>query len=58
MVATGREPTLPPDVHQDAHASLAVDDPSDYVEAITQLLQLTINRCPPHLLPLSPTLTK
>ena len=41
MVATGRETTLPPDVHQDAHASLAVDDPSDYVEAITQRLQLT-----------------
>ena len=41
MVATGREPTLPPDVHQDAHASPAVDDPSDYVEAITQRLQLT-----------------
>ena len=41
MVATGREPTLPPDVHQDAHPSPAVDDPSDYVEAITQRLQLT-----------------
>ena len=41
MVATGREPTLPPDVHQDAHASPAVDDPSDYIEAITQRLQLT-----------------
>ena len=41
MVATGREPTLPPDVHQDAHASPAVDDPSDNVEAITQRLQLT-----------------
>ena len=41
MVATGREPTLPPDVYQDAHASLAVDDPPDYVEAITQRLQLT-----------------
>ena len=41
MVATGREPTLPPDVQQDAHASLAVDDPSDYVEVITQRLQLT-----------------
>ena len=32
MVATGREPALPPDVHQDAHASPAVDDPSDYIE--------------------------
>ena len=41
MVATGREPTLPPDVQQDVHASTAVDDPSEYVEAITQRLQLT-----------------
>ena len=41
MIATGREPTLPPDVHLDAHASPAVDDPSDYEEAITQRLQLT-----------------
>ena len=29
MITTGREPTLPPDVHQGAHASPAVDDPSD-----------------------------
>ena len=41
MVATGREPTLPPDVQQDAHTFPAIDDPSDYVEAITQRLQLT-----------------
>ena len=41
MVTTGREPTLPPDVQQDVHASPAVDDPSEYVEAITQRLQLT-----------------
>ena len=41
MIATGREPTLPPDVQQDVHASPAVDDPSEYVEAITQRLQLT-----------------
>ena len=41
MVATGREPTLPPDVQQDALASPAVDDPSNYVEVITQRLQLT-----------------
>ena len=27
MVATGQEPTLPPDVQQDVHASPAVDDP-------------------------------
>ena len=41
MVATGREPTLPPDVQQDAHASPSIDDPADYVEVITQRLQLT-----------------
>ena len=41
MIATGREPTLPPDVHLDAHASPAVDDPSEYVDTITQRLQLT-----------------
>ena len=41
MVATGQEPTLPLDVQQDAHASPAVDNPSDYVEVITQRLQLT-----------------
>ena len=41
MITTGREPTLPPDVQQDAHASPAIDDPSDYVEIITQRLQLT-----------------
>ena len=41
MIATGRELTLPPDVHQGGHASPAVDDPSDYIEAITQRLQLT-----------------
>ena len=41
MVATGREPTLPPDVQQDVQASPALDDFSEYVEAITQRLQLT-----------------
>ena len=41
MIATGREPTLPPDVQQDAHAYPAINDPSDYIEAITQRLQLT-----------------
>ena len=41
MVATGREPTLPPDVQQDAHASPSVDDPADYIEVLTQRLKLT-----------------
>ena len=41
MVATGRKPTLPPDVQHDAHASPSVDDPTDYVEVLTQRLKLT-----------------
>ena len=41
MVATGREPTLPLNVQQDAHASPAIDDPANYIEVITQRLQLT-----------------
>ena len=41
MVATGREPTLPPDVQHDAHASPSVDDPTDYVEVLAQRLKLT-----------------
>ena len=41
MIATSREPTLPPDVHSDAHPSPSVNDPSEYVEAITQRPQLT-----------------
>ena len=41
MVATGREPTLPPDVQHDAHASPSVDDPTAYVEVLNQRLRLT-----------------
>ena len=41
MVAAGREPTLPPDVEHDAHASPSVDDPTDYVEVLAQRLKLT-----------------
>ena len=41
MVATGREPTLPPDVQHDAHASPSVDDPTNYVEVLAQRLKLT-----------------
>ena len=40
-IAAGREPTLTPDLHLDAHPSPSVDDPSEYVEAITQRLQIT-----------------
>ena len=41
MVATGREPTLPPDFQHDAHASPSVEDPTDYVEVLAQRLKLT-----------------
>ena len=41
MVATGREPTLPPDLQNDACASPSLDDPTDYVEVLKQRLTLT-----------------
>ena len=41
MIATGREPTLPPDVQHDAQASSSVDDPTAYVEVLHQRLKLT-----------------
>ena len=41
MVATGCEPTLPPDLHLDTHPSPSADDPAAYVETIKQRLQLT-----------------
>ena len=41
MVATGREPTLPPDLQNDACASPSLDDPMDYVEVLKQHLTLT-----------------
>ena len=41
MVATGREPTLPSDLQNDACASPSLDDPTDYVEMLRQRLSLT-----------------
>ena len=41
MIATSREPTLPPDLHMDTHPSPSADDPAAYVETIKQWLQLT-----------------
>ena len=41
MVATGREPTLPPDVQHDTHASPSIDDPTDCVQVLAQRLKLT-----------------
>ena len=41
MVATGREPTLPPDLQSGACASPSLHDPTDYVEVLRQRLSLT-----------------
>ena len=41
MIATGSEPTLPPDLTSDASPSTAAEDPAEYVETIRQRLQLT-----------------
>ena len=55
MVATGREPTLPPDLQNDACASPTLDDPTDYVEVLRQRLSLTHQQMttpPPPALPI------
>ena len=41
MIATGREPTLPPDLEGDACASPSPKDPASYVEAVRHRLTLT-----------------
>ena len=41
MVATGREPTLPTDLQNDACASPYLNDPADYVEVLRQRLSMT-----------------
>ena len=41
MIATGRDPTLPPDLHLDTNPSLSAEDPAAYVETIQKQLQLT-----------------
>ena len=40
MIGTGREPTLPPDLHLDTNPSLSAEDPAAYVETIQKRLQL------------------
>ena len=40
MVATGREPTLPPDLQNNACTSPSLDDPTDYIEVLRQRLSL------------------
>ena len=41
MIATGRGPTLPPDLQHDACASSSVGDPTTYAEVLKQRLKLT-----------------
>ena len=47
MVATGREPTLPPDLEGDTCASPALEDPTSYVEAVKKRLTLTHQQMTP-----------
>ena len=44
MVAIGREPTLPPDLQNDACASPSLDDPADYVKVLRQCLSMTLQQ--------------
>ena len=47
MVATGREPTLPPDLEGDACTSPALEDPTSYVEAVKKSITLTRQQMTP-----------
>ena len=47
MIATGREPTLPPDLESDACPSPSPEDPASYVEAVRQRLLLTHQQMTP-----------
>ena len=47
MIATGREPTLPPGLENDACASPSLDDPTAYVEVLKQRLSLTHQQMTP-----------
>ena len=47
MIATGREPTLPPDLEGDACASPSLEDPVAYVDMVRQHLALTHQQMTP-----------
>ena len=47
MVATGREPTLPPDLEGDACASPSLEDPTSFVEEVKKRLTLTHQQMTP-----------
>ena len=51
MIATGREPTLPPDLESNACASPSLDDPASFVEAVKKRLMLTHQQMAPPLAP-------
>ena len=47
MIATGKEPTLPPDLEGDACPSPVLEDPASYVEAVKKSLTLTHQQMTP-----------
>ena len=47
MIATGREPTLPPDLENDACASPSLNDPTYYVKVLSQRISLTHQQMTP-----------
>ena len=47
MIATGREPALPPDLEGDACASPSLEDPTAYVDIVKQRLALTHQQMTP-----------
>ena len=47
MIATGREPSLPPDLESDACASPSTEDPVAYVDMVRQRLALTHQQMTP-----------
>ena len=56
MVATGREPTLPPEIEGDACASPALEDPTSYVETVKKRLTLTHQQMTPPPVPVATNL--
>ena len=47
MIATGREPTLPPDLESNACASPSLDDTAAYVDVLKQRLSMTHQQMAP-----------
>ena len=54
MIATGRETTLPPDLHTGASPSFVTDDVQEYVEKIRRRLQMTQQQLTPEEVPPRP----